>query len=76
MAHVGAAHARLEDDRFLTGRGRFVDDIRLPGEAFAAFVRSPYAYARLRNLDTRLAVRAEGVSAVISGPAASSASSS
>ena len=33
MAHVGTAYARLEDDRFLTGRGRFVDDIRLAGEA-------------------------------------------
>ena len=41
MAHVGAALTRLEDDRFLTGRGRFVDDIRLAGEAYAAFVRSP-----------------------------------
>ena len=33
MAHVGTALTRLEDDRFLTGRGRFVDDIRLAGEA-------------------------------------------
>ncbi len=67
MAHVGAAHTRLEDDRFLTGRGRFVDDIRLPGEADAAFVRSPHARARIGTIDTGRARAMPGVLAVLTG---------
>ena len=49
MAHsgVGAALERLEDGRYLHGRGRFVADIRLPGMLDIAFVRSPLAHARL-----------------------------
>ena len=67
MAHVGAAHTRVEDDRFLTGRGRFVDDIRLPGEAFAVFVRSPHARARIGAIDTGRAHAMPGVLAVLTG---------
>ena len=67
MAHVGAAHTRVEDDRFLTGRGRFVDDIRLPGEAYAAFVRSPHARARIGAIDTGRAHAMPGVLAVLTG---------
>ena len=67
MAHVGAAQTRLEDDRFLTGRGRFVDDIRLPGEAHAAFVRSPHARARIGAIDTARARSMPGVLAVLTG---------
>ena len=67
MAHVGTAYARLEDDRFLTGRGRFVDDIRLAGEAYAAFVRSPHARARFGAIDTARARAMPGVLAVLTG---------
>ena len=67
MAHVGAAHTRVEDDRFLTGRGRFVDDIRLPGEAYAAFVRSPHARARIGAITTDRARAMPGVLAVLTG---------
>ena len=67
MAHVGTAHTRLEDERFLTGRGRFVDDIRLPGEAYAAFVRSPHARARFRTISTARARAMPGVLAVLTG---------
>ena len=67
MAHVGAAHTRVEDDRFLTGRGRFVDDIRLPGEAYAAFVRSPHARARIGTIATERARAMPGVLAVLTG---------
>ena len=67
MAHVGAALARVEDDRFLTGRGRFVDDIRLPGEAYAAFVRSPHARARIGAIATERARAMPGVLAVLTG---------
>ena len=54
-------------DRFLTGRGRFVDDIRLPGEAYAAFVRSPHARARIGAIDTAPARAMPGVLAVLTG---------
>ena len=47
---VGARLARREDDRYLRGRGRFVADIRLPGMLDMAFVRSPYAHARLLSV--------------------------
>ncbi|MGD1880191.1 MAG: xanthine dehydrogenase family protein molybdopterin-binding subunit [Kiloniellaceae bacterium] len=47
---VGARLARREDDRYLRGRGRFIADIRLPGMLDMAFVRSPYAHARLRSV--------------------------
>ena len=67
MAHVGTAYARLEDDRFLTGRGRFVDDIRLAGEAHAAFVRSPHAHARIGAISTERARSIPGVLAVLTG---------
>ena len=67
MGHVGAAQPRLEDERFLTGRGRFVDDIRLPGEAYAAFVRSPHARARIGAISTTRARAMPGVLAVLTG---------
>ena len=56
MGHVGEARARKEDDRFLTGRGRFVDDLRLPDEAHAAFVRSPHAHARIESISAARAL--------------------
>jgi aerobic carbon-monoxide dehydrogenase large subunit len=47
---VGASIPRLEDDRYLHGRGRFIADIRLPGMLDVAFVRSPIAHARIRGI--------------------------
>ncbi len=49
---VGARLARKEDDRFMRGRGRFVADLQLAGQYEAAFVRSPYAHARILRIDT------------------------
>ncbi|MGB7037148.1 MAG: hypothetical protein WBD71_16670, partial [Xanthobacteraceae bacterium] len=49
--HFGARVKRLEDPALLTGRGRFVDDIKLPGTLHACFVRSPHAHARIRAID-------------------------
>ena len=43
---IGARVLRKEDKRFITGKGRYVDDIRLHGMTYAAFVRSPHAHAR------------------------------
>ena len=43
---IGARVARKEDKRFITGAGRYTDDLVVPGMKFAAFVRSPHAHAR------------------------------
>ncbi len=56
--------ARLEDRDLLTGRGRFVDDIRFPGLRHAAFVRSPHAHALIRGIDLEAARAHPGVDAV------------
>lgn len=58
---------RKEDPRFLTGKGRYVDDIHLPGETHAHFVRSPYAHAKIIGVDVDAARQAPGVVAVYTG---------
>lgn len=55
---------RLEDPALITGKGRFVDDIRLPDSAHAAFVRSPHAHAVIRSIDKDAALDVPGVVAV------------
>src|SRR5262249_31498785 len=55
----------LEDRPLLTGRGRFVDDIKLPGALTACFVRSPHPHARIRGIDTAAARAMPGVHAVL-----------
>jgi carbon-monoxide dehydrogenase large subunit len=62
--HFGARMTRLEDDALLRGAGRFVDDIDLPGTLHAAFVRSPYAHARVGAIDAAAALALPGVHAV------------
>ena len=52
---VGARVVRKEDKRFITGKGRYVDDIRLHGVTYAAFVRSPHAHAKVKGVDTAAA---------------------
>src|SRR5690242_14213022 len=56
---------RLEDEALLRGQGRFIDDVRKSDQAFASFVRSPHACARIRGIDTAEALRAPGVLAVL-----------
>jgi len=63
----GESVLRREDARFLTGRGRYTDDITLPGTTHAAFVRSPHANARIRSIDTTRAQALRGVRAVYTG---------
>ena len=58
---------RKEDHRFLTGAGHYTDDIDLPGQIYACFVRSPHAHARIRGIDTSRAEAAPGVLAVFTG---------
>src|SRR4051812_38833056 len=48
---IGTALPRVEDERFLTGRGRFVDDLLPAGTVFAHVLRSPHAHARIRSID-------------------------
>jgi aerobic carbon-monoxide dehydrogenase large subunit len=56
---------RVEDDMLVRGAGRFVDDVHPENEAFAAFVRSPHAHARIKRIDTSAAAAAPGVLAVL-----------
>ena len=66
-AGIGDRLLRLEDNRLLRGAGRFVEDIVLPGEARAVFLRSPHAHARIRSLSIEAAQAAPGVLAVLTG---------
>src|SRR6202035_3055016 len=61
----GARVPRVEDPALLTGRARFVDDVKLPGMLHAAFVRSPHAHARIGAIDTAAALAMPGVHAVL-----------
>jgi carbon-monoxide dehydrogenase large subunit len=62
--HFGARITRLEDPVLLTGKGHYVDDIKLPGTLHACFVRSPYPHARIRSIDITAAQAMPGVHAV------------
>ena len=64
---VGKSIERREDARFLTGRGQYTDDIRFPNQSYAAFVRSPYAHARIVSVKTDAAKQADGVLGVFTG---------
>ena len=62
--YIGAPVRRKEDRRFLTGRGQFVDDVKLPNALHAAIVRSPHAHARILSIDIGPALEMPGVAAV------------
>ncbi|HUI95450.1 MAG TPA: xanthine dehydrogenase family protein molybdopterin-binding subunit [Xanthobacteraceae bacterium] len=64
---IGQAVRRVEDQRFLTGHGRYIDDINLPGQAFGVPVLSPHAHARITRIDVAKAKAAPGVLAVLTG---------
>ena len=64
---MGHSMKRKEDARFLHGQGNYVDDIKLPGMLYMDIVRSPYAYAKIKNIDTEAAMQVPGVLAVITG---------
>ena len=61
---IGQAVPRTEDARLLTGGGRYTDDVSLPGQAYAAFVRSPHAFAAIGSVDASDALAQPGVLAV------------
>ncbi len=64
---VGARVARKEDKRFITGAGRYVDDMVVPGMKHAAFVRSPHAHAQIKKIDVKKAQAMPGVIGVLTG---------
>src|ERR671923_1060732 len=63
----GKSIKRREDPRFITGHGTYVDDVKLPGTTYAAFVRSPHGHARIRGVDASQAMKLNGVFAVYTG---------
>lgn len=67
MEGIGARVTRKEDKRFLTGKGRYTDDMVVPGMKYAAFVRSPHAHARITGIDASSALAMPGVIAVLEG---------
>ncbi|HYB65932.1 MAG TPA: xanthine dehydrogenase family protein molybdopterin-binding subunit [Steroidobacteraceae bacterium] len=64
QALIGQPVERKEDYRFLTGAGQYTDDITLPQQSYACFLRSPHAHARIRSVDTAAALASPGVLAV------------
>jgi len=64
---IGQPVPRVEDPRFITGRGRYVDDIDLPHQAYGVVVMSPHAHARIKRVDTAKAKAGDGVLAVLTG---------
>ena len=61
---LGSSIRRREDPALITGKGKYSDDLKRPNMAFAAIVRSPYAHAKIRSIDTNAAAAADGVLAV------------
>ena len=67
MSAIGTPVTRKEDLRFLVGKGRYTDDMNLPRQTYAFFVRSPYANAAIKSIDIAEAQAAPGVVAVLTG---------
>src|ERR1700687_750065 len=65
--YVGQPLRRREDFRFVTGKGRYVDDLKLPGMMHMAILRSPHAHAIIKRVDLSEAMRAPGVHLALSG---------
>ncbi|MCH8847229.1 MAG: carbon monoxide dehydrogenase, partial [Proteobacteria bacterium] len=64
---MGHSLKRREDDRFIQGKGNYVDDVKLPGMLYMDIVRSPYAYAKIKSINTEKALAIDGVITVITG---------
>ena len=62
---MGCKRKRVEDIRFTQGKGNYVDDLKLPGMLFGDFVRSQYAHARIKRIDTSKTTKVPGVLAVL-----------
>ena len=64
---LGHSVRRKEDDRFIRGKGTYVDDVKLPGMLHMAILRSPFAHAEIKGIDTSRAAALPGVVAVVTG---------
>src|SRR5215831_2098237 len=64
---IGHSVKRKEDPRFIRGKGTYVDDVKLPGMLYMDIVRSPYAHAEIKSIDSSAALALPGVLAVITG---------
>jgi len=64
---IGRAVERREDYRFLTGQGQYTDDVVMPNQSYAFFLRSPHAHAKIRSINTAAAEKAPGVLGVLTG---------
>ena len=64
---MGHSIKRKEDARFIQGKGQYIDDIKLPGMIYMDIVRSPYAYAKILNINPEKALALPGVLAVVTG---------
>src|SRR6266508_2934953 len=64
---IGHRVRRKEDDRFIRGKGTYVEDVKLPGMLYMAVLRSPFAHATIRSIDTAQAAALPGVVAVVTG---------
>ena len=64
---MGHSVKRKEDPRFIRGQGNYVDDVVRPGMVFMDIVRSPYAHAKIKSINTEKALAHPGVAAVITG---------
>ena len=67
ISGMGHSMKRKEDARFIQGKGNYVDDIKLEGMLYMDIVRSPYAYAKIKNIDISEAMKVPGVAAVVTG---------
>jgi carbon-monoxide dehydrogenase large subunit len=67
LSPIGQPLRRREDQRFLTGAGQYTDDVVLPGQTYGVFLRSPYAHARIKSIDTTAAAKAPGVVKIFVG---------
>jgi len=67
MEGIGARVARKEDKRFITGKGRYTDDMVVPGMKQAHFVRSPHAHAKIKSIDSSAAEKMPGVIGILNG---------
>jgi aerobic carbon-monoxide dehydrogenase large subunit len=63
----GASIKRKEDPRLITGEAKYLDDVQLPGMLYAAILRSPYAHAKIKSIDTKKAAKQPGVIAIFTG---------
>ena len=67
LGSIGKSVRRKEDYRFITGQGHYTDDINRPGQAYAHFLRSPHAFARIKSIDSSAAGSMPGVVAIYTG---------